>query len=85
MSPPVRLVTKPASDQKTQESIISQLEGTLAEAKAGKLHGLVLATKDVDGWAHRAAHGLNLQEEIGGIFLLLVERAVQILGTYEDE
>lgn len=85
MAPPVRLVTKPTSDQKTQESIIACLEATLAEAKEGKLLGLVIVAKDVDGWAQRVSHNLNMHEEIGALEVIRIERVLQLLGTYEDE
>jgi hypothetical protein len=85
MAAPVRLVTKPTSDQKTKEDIVACLEATLAEAKEGKLLGLVIVAKDADGWAQRAAHSLTLHEEIGALEVIKTERVLQLLGTFQDE
>lgn len=85
MGSTVKLIPKPTSDEQTKQSIIACLEAALAEAKDGKLLGLVLVTKDIDGWGQRASHNLNLHEEIGALEVIKTERLMLLLGTYQDE
>lgn len=87
MSAPVELVPKDKRERdQTQQSVIAIAEELLADAKAGKIGAIVLAAKDAEGcWHHRLTHNLQLREEIGAVFLLMLERGLQVLGEFEDE
>jgi 1,4-dihydroxy-2-naphthoyl-CoA synthase len=75
MSEPVKLVTKPSAAATIQASVVALLCEALADAEAGKVSGVIIISKEIDGsWYHRASGALSVREEIGAIEILKNDR-----------
>jgi 1,4-dihydroxy-2-naphthoyl-CoA synthase len=72
MNAPVKLVTSnPTADEEIRASAIQLLEEALADARSGKVVGVVILSKEIDGgWYHRATASLSLRERIGSLELV---------------
>lgn len=75
MAEPLKLVTPATAALEHQQAAIELLREALADAEAGKVMGVIIVSKEVDGgWYHRASGSLNLREEIGALECLKWDR-----------
>lgn len=75
MADPVKLVTNPLPAAEIKKAAVELLQEALSDALAGKVSGVIIISKEVDGsWYHRASGALSVREEIGAIEMLKWDR-----------
>lgn len=75
MADPVKLVTKATPAVEIQQAAVDLLRQALRDAEDGKVSGVIIISKEVDGtWYHRASGALSVREEIGAMEVLKWDR-----------
>lgn len=68
MAQPVKLITKPSIEVTIQQAVVKLLQEALVDADAGKVSGIIIVSKEIDGtWYHRASGSFAVREEIGAL------------------
>lgn len=75
MTDSIRLIPKPTVDEEIRASVIKLLQEAMADVEAGKVLGVIILSKEVEGtWYHRASGSISVREEIGAIEILKWDR-----------
>lgn len=83
--PNLTIVPKPTVDEEIKLQAIRILREAIDDVEAGKVSGVIILSKEVAGtWYHRASGSMSIREDVGSIFMLLLDRIMRTRDVVEE-